>query len=199
MQTLCILVAPALFAASIYMVLGRMILLVRGEAYSPIKPSRLTLIFVGGDIVSFLVQIMGSGLLSNNFTLGKTIILVGLAAQLVCFGLFVVVASVFHRRLSKSPTQQSQRLDGRDRKKGWRGVMFVIYFASAMIFVRSVFRFIEFLGDHDSALQKSEAYLYICDSTLMLGVLAVLICYHPSEYVPSRRKIKNMLDGEEMM
>jgi hypothetical protein len=197
-QTLCILVAPALFAASIYMVLGRMILLVRGERYSPIKPSRLTALFVGGDIVTFIIQIMGSGMLSSNFSLGKTIILIGLAAQIVFFALFVALASLFHRRLSRNPTEQSLSVDARRGKKGWRGVMFDIYLSSAMIFVRSVFRFIEFTGDHDSTLQKSEAFLYVCDSTLMLGVLAVLIYYHPSEYVPGRKEIKHMQEGEEL-
>jgi hypothetical protein len=181
------------------MVLGRMVILVNGEDYSPIKPSRLTMIFVGGDIVNLIIQIMGSGLLSSNFNLRKTIILVGLAAQLVIFGLFVGVASVFHRRLARNPTQQSEILDGRDRKKGWRGVMLVIYLAGAMIFVRSMFRFIEFVGDHDSPMQKSEAYLYVCDSTLMLGVLAILIYYHPSEYVPSGGKAKHIRAGEELM
>ncbi|OBT54038.1 hypothetical protein VE04_03543 [Pseudogymnoascus sp. 24MN13] len=91
-QTLCILVAPALFAASIYMVLGRLITLVRAEAYSPIRPTWLTKIFVLGDLLSFIIQIMGSGMLTNNFTLGKTIILIGLIAQIICFGLFVLVA-----------------------------------------------------------------------------------------------------------
>lgn len=64
-QTLCLLVAPALFAASIYMVLGRLILYLRSAALSPIKPSRLTKIFVVGDVLSFLVQVMGAGLLAQ--------------------------------------------------------------------------------------------------------------------------------------
>jgi hypothetical protein len=56
MQTLLLLVAPALFAASIYMVLGRLILLTNGEAFAPIRARWLTKIFVCGDILSFLVQ-----------------------------------------------------------------------------------------------------------------------------------------------
>ncbi|KAH7399592.1 RTA1 like protein-domain-containing protein [Pyrenochaeta sp. MPI-SDFR-AT-0127] len=198
-QTLCILVAPALFAASIYVVLGRLILLLGGEAYSPVKPSRLTLIFVGGDVVTFLVQVMGSGMLRTNFTLGKTIILVGLGAQIVFFALFIALASVFHRRLSSKPTDQSLSMDARNGTKSWRGVMLVLYVSSALIFIRSVFRLIEFTGNRDSLLHKSEAFLYVCDSLLMLGVLAVLIYNHPSEYVPGWRAIKQMQEAEEMM
>ena len=56
MQTLLLLVAPALFTASIYMVLGRLILLTDGEAFAPIRARWLTKIFVCGDTLSFLVQ-----------------------------------------------------------------------------------------------------------------------------------------------
>jgi hypothetical protein len=186
-QTLCILVAPALFAASIYMVLGRLIMLVRAEAYSPIRPTRLTKIFVIGDLLSFLIQIMGSGILSNNFSLGKTVILVGLIAQIVFFGLFVAVAVLVFRRLTRDPTPMAKRMDSRSTKTGWRGIMFVVFLASALIFVRSLFRLIEFTGDQDAPMQKSEAYLYVCDSTLMFLVLAVLIYFHPAEYVPNQK------------
>lgn len=100
-QTICLLVAPAMFAASIYMVLARLILYLHSAPLSPIKPSRLTKIFVIGDVLSLLVQVMGAGLLAQakSMNRGKTIILMGLAVQLVYFGLFVAAAAVFHRRL----------------------------------------------------------------------------------------------------
>lgn len=59
MQSLLILVAPALFAASIYIILGRVILLVDGERYSLVRLKWLTKTFVLGDVFSFLLQ--GSG------------------------------------------------------------------------------------------------------------------------------------------
>lgn len=197
-QTLCILVAPALFAASIYMVLGRLITLVRAEAYSPIRPTWLTKIFVLGDLLSFIIQIMGSGMLTNNFTLGKTIILIGLIAQIICFGLFVLVAVLVSRRLARDPTPMAKSLDRRSSKNGWVGVMRVVFFASALIFIRSFFRLIEFTGNNDSPLQKSEAYLYVCDSALMFGVLAILIYYHPSEYVKAQSEVWQG-QGEELI
>ena len=60
MQTLSILIAPAFFAASIYMILGRLIVLVDGESHSPIRVKWLTKIFVGGDVLSFLAQSAGT-------------------------------------------------------------------------------------------------------------------------------------------
>ena len=58
-QALLLLVAPALFAASIYMTLGRIILVVEGEQYSLIRKRFLTKIFVLGDVLSFFIQAAG--------------------------------------------------------------------------------------------------------------------------------------------
>jgi len=62
MQTILLLVAPALFAASIYMILGRLIIFTDGESMAPIRARWLTKIFVGGDLVSFLTQAGGNSL-----------------------------------------------------------------------------------------------------------------------------------------
>ena len=55
-QSLLILLAPALFAATIYIILGRIIVLLDGQAHSMIRVKWLTKIFVSGDVLSFLVQ-----------------------------------------------------------------------------------------------------------------------------------------------
>lgn len=67
MQSLIILIAPALMAASIYMILGRIILLTKGEHLSAIKQRWLTKIFVTGDVISLLLQ--GSGTYSYRLRL----------------------------------------------------------------------------------------------------------------------------------
>lgn len=53
----------ALFAASIYIILGRIILLVDGERYSLVRQKWLTKLFVAGDVLSFLLQ--GAGELGS--------------------------------------------------------------------------------------------------------------------------------------
>lgn len=60
MQNLVILLAPALMAASIYMILGWLILLTEGEHHAIIKRRWLTKIFVTGDVISLFMQ--GSGI-----------------------------------------------------------------------------------------------------------------------------------------
>jgi RTA1 like protein len=56
LQSLFILLAPSLFAASIYMILSRIMRVVDGDANSIIRATRLTKIFVTGDVLSFLIQ-----------------------------------------------------------------------------------------------------------------------------------------------
>jgi RTA1 like protein len=58
-QAILILIAPALLAATVYMVLGYVILAVDGENHSMIREKFLTKIFVLGDIFSFMVQSTG--------------------------------------------------------------------------------------------------------------------------------------------
>jgi hypothetical protein len=56
LQSIPILVAPALFAASIYMELGRIIRLTNGTSYAVVRINWLTKIFVTGDVISFFMQ-----------------------------------------------------------------------------------------------------------------------------------------------
>ncbi|KAM0271414.1 hypothetical protein ACHAQH_009101 [Verticillium albo-atrum] len=74
-------------AASIYMILGRIILLTDGELHSPIRRRWLTKFFVIGDVPALLAQSSGGGIMSsdngtnNSFHTGETVIIAGLYIQ----------------------------------------------------------------------------------------------------------------------
>lgn len=55
-QSVLLLLGPTLYAASIYMILGRLIVLLEADNYSIIKPKWLTKFFVLGDVLSFFAQ-----------------------------------------------------------------------------------------------------------------------------------------------
>lgn len=63
-QSVLPLVAPALFAASIYMELGRIVEVVEGDANLFIRRKFLTAIFVCGDVLSFFMQ--GAGMVPQH-------------------------------------------------------------------------------------------------------------------------------------
>lgn len=53
-QTLFLLLAPALLAASVYMFLGRISLVLEAENSALLKRKWLTNVFVTGDVLSFM-------------------------------------------------------------------------------------------------------------------------------------------------
>lgn len=147
--------------------------------YSVIRLLWLTKIFVIGDCISFLVQALGgviaaSGKSPSTLSLGTDLIVVGLALQIAFFGIFVVSAAIFHLRINKSATTFSS-----SASLPWRRHMLVLYVMSGIIFVRSVFRIIEYAMGNDGWILQHEFMLYIFDTLLMIAVVGILAAYHP--------------------
>ncbi|KAK1450744.1 hypothetical protein CCUS01_02200, partial [Colletotrichum cuscutae] len=100
-QSLTLLLGPALLAASIYMVLGRLIRFLEAEHLALIRTKWLTKLFLLGDVISFVTQGAGGAILSrakslSDVELGENIIIAGLAVQILFFGGFIVVTCLFH-------------------------------------------------------------------------------------------------------
>ena len=181
-QQMFILLPPVLFAASIYMVLGRIIIALRAEEYSPIRPSRLTKTFLAGDFVSFYIQGGGGGLTAagarsngsglNLSLIGQWVIIGGLIFQIVIFGLFCVTALTFHKRYARTVVVPVWA--------EWKKMMHMLYLVSGLIMIRSLFRVIEYITGTDGYLMVHEWPLYVFDTIFMLGVLVLFYFYHPS-------------------
>lgn len=108
--------------------------------------------------------------------LGEKIIIVGLFIQLTFFGCFILVGSIFHRRMARCPTPEAM-----DSKVRWRWYLITLYVAGALIWVRSLFRVIEFIDGNHGTLMRSEVYVFVFDGLLMIIVLAWMNWFHPSE------------------
>ncbi|EXM20208.1 hypothetical protein V3481_002336 [Fusarium oxysporum f. sp. vasinfectum] len=181
-QSVLLLIAPALMAASIYMILSRVILLTEGEVHAVIRRRWLTKIFVVGDIISIELQSAGGSMMSganegnNLMKIGEYVIIGGLFFQLAIFGIFIVVVSVFHRRMNRSPTNKSLEPSIR-----WRHYLTTLYITSGFIWVRSLFRVIEYLDGNDGYLMRTEAFMFVFDATLIWIVMVWMNWYHPSE------------------
>lgn len=182
-QALLILIAPALFAASIYMVLGRIIAQLDGERHSLIHLKWLTNVFVIGDCVSFFVQTMGGGIQAAGSLqlvhIGEKIIVAGLFIQIFFFGFFVIAAVTFHVRILRSPTALSSSHGIR-----WRSNLGVLYLSSGIILVRSIFRIVEYLMGSSGFLLEHEYMHYIFDTLLMLAVVSIFVWRHPAKALP---------------
>ncbi|KAH7024096.1 RTA1 like protein-domain-containing protein [Ilyonectria destructans] len=192
-QALLLLLGPSLFAASIYMVLGRLIVLLEAQKHSFIRPSWLTKFFLLGDIISIAAQGFGGGKLANAETpdarsQGENIIIGGLAVQIIFFGLFIVTTIIFHRRINAGPTEKSMTLT-----VPWRRLLTVLYVTSLLILIRSIFRVIEYVMGHDGVLQSKEVYIYLFDILLMSAVAVTFNWFHPSKImtVPNKERISS--------
>lgn len=186
-QAILILVAPALYAASIYMVLARLIRSVKAEHHSLIPIKFVTKIFVTGDVISFTLQAGGGGIQAGGtldlYNIGEKIIIVGLWIQVAIFSFFVVVSIVFDIRLRKSPTIPAARGD-----VSWMRHLRVLYVTSALILIRSIFRVIEYLQGNQGYLIAHEIFLYVFDAILMAAVMVIFAIWYIGDLETAKYK-----------
>ncbi|KAH7248225.1 RTA1 like protein-domain-containing protein [Fusarium solani] len=154
-QAILILVAPALYAASIYMILGRLIRTVDGECLSLVPVQWVTRIFVTGDVVAFSLQAGDGGIQSAGtlelYETGEKIIIAGMFVQIAVFGFFIFTSLLY---------------------------LSVLYTSSAIILVRSIFRVIEYLQGNKGYLISHEIFLYIFDTILVAIVMVILLVWY---------------------
>ncbi|KAF2996893.1 hypothetical protein E8E13_005391 [Curvularia kusanoi] len=201
--------------------------MVDGERYSLVRQKWLTKIFVAGDVLSFMMQGSGGGIMAmgtlKSMELGEKVIIGGLFVQLIFFTLFVCVAGDFHRRLTKgisikrrytlsaifrknyhdridsshSPTTTDLPREINDELP-WKRHLHVLYIASALVLIRSIFRVIEYIQGNAGYLLSHEAFLYIFDATLMFLVMALFNWVHPSEVTDLTQKRRSANESMEL-
>jgi hypothetical protein len=192
-QSLFIILPPSLYAATVYMIFGRIVRLVDTPHFSLIRPERVTKIFVTGDIIAFFVQAGAGGMLAMQdlATTGNKLMLVGLFAQLAFFGFFVVVSSVFHYRVAHSRlTMANTRVQQSYGRYHWTTLLKTLYVAVGLIIFRCIFRVVEFAQGRDGPIQANEVYIYAFDTVPMLIVQWLFNVIHSGMVLPSDAVLK---------
>ncbi|TVY69956.1 Protein RTA1 [Fusarium oxysporum f. sp. cubense] len=184
-QSVFLLIPPSLFAASLYMSLGRIIrgLGPKGESCSIVRVKWLTTLFVVGDVFSFLVQSSGAGMMAvgDDPTMGENIVIGGLVIQVLFFGFFVVAAVIFQLRYRKIGNKW--RVVGSSNTASvfdWEKMLMMLYATSALILIRCFFRIVEYVMGADAYPLKNEWMLYIFDALLMAAVMVIFYIWYPS-------------------
>lgn len=108
------MIGPLFLAASNYLLLGRLLLCVllsdtpsQIPKIYHISATKITKIFVGCDILSFLIQLSGSGIASsknwegNTKDVGVNVLIVGLVTQLITILAFLGILVRFSIRTSR--------------------------------------------------------------------------------------------------
>ncbi|KAL4863181.1 hypothetical protein BDV12DRAFT_177813 [Aspergillus spectabilis] len=206
LQTVLILLGPALYAASIYMVLGRLIIYLDAQEHSLVRVNWMTKIFVTGDVVSFLMQCGGGGLMSgdnpDSRKIGETITIIGLVVQVIFFGFFLITAIICHIRIHKATTSRAleatQHWRGNWTARNWVTLLYALYVVSVLILIRSVFRLVEFIDGYGGYLMTHEVFLYVFDAVLMAVVMGVLNFWHPCFVILSGKGYQPRGDFEDV-
>lgn len=180
-QSIFLLIPPSLFAASIYMTLGRIMrgLGPQGQKCSVIKVKWLTTTFVVGDAFAFLVQASGAGYMAagSEAKTGEWIVVGGLVIQIVFFGLFVVASVIFDRRYRSYESGHNAAVS----PFPWKKLIWMLYATSALIFARCIFRVIEYVMGPDAYLLKNEWTLYVFDSGFMAATMLIFYAFYPCQ------------------
>ncbi|KAK7186558.1 RTA1 like protein [Paraphaeosphaeria sporulosa] len=181
-QIILILLAPILFAAGIYMFLGRLIRSSGCPNLSPIRTTWITKIFLCGDIFCFLVQLAGASRLikpktQKDVKLGENIILGGLVLQIIIFLFFVVIAAIFHRRYRRD--KQASESNGLLQQQ-----LYTLYVCSGLVLVRSIFRLLEYKTGQNGYLMSHEWPAYTFDVALMAAVMAITLNWYRGSLEP---------------
>lgn len=119
----------------------------------------------------------------SDVKLGENVIIAGLAIQIAFFGVFIIVICLFHYRIIASPTNQWH-----SSTMLWQRLIWILYAASVLIMIRSVFRVAEYVMGSDGALLASEVYLYVFDAALMFVVAGMFNFFHPGKIIESEEK-----------
>ncbi|CAI4306078.1 CPA_1a_G0017770.mRNA.1.CDS.1 [Saccharomyces cerevisiae] len=166
-QSVLLLIAPSFIAASIYMIFGRLLHLMRCQSLMMISPRFGTTFFVVGDVFSFVLQAAGGGLMSQEATTktGSHLATAGLFIQVVFFGFFIINEVRFTVNAKK------RCIIYQNISKKWSFVNAALLLSSALIFVRSIVRIVEFIEGFNGYIMGHEFFIYVFDALLMLLVV----------------------------
>jgi hypothetical protein len=99
----------------------------------------------------------------------------GLILQIVAFGFFLLISFRFHL-ISKSYREEWP-------ETRWKTMLWALNAGSTIIFVRSIYRLIEFSQGFQGYLFTHDWNFFLFESAFMLIVLAIFSVYHPAQYL----------------
>lgn len=125
----------------------------------------------------------------QNFQTGSNIVIAGLALLVLSSLLFLLVTATFHIRLLKNPTPASL-----STPLNWKRELKILYTTSILVFIRSIYRLVEYGQGNRGYLIRNEWTLYCFDAVLMLGVLVGFNFWYARQ-VEGKGKGKGAVEG----
>ncbi|KAL4731325.1 hypothetical protein ACLX1H_000290 [Fusarium chlamydosporum] len=163
-QVCCLIIGPAFNSAAVYLMLKYIVALF-GPQWSFLKPKLYTIIFIGADIVSLVLQAAGGGISAtsaigdeDSLNLGNNIMMAGIAFQVVTLSVFALLATAFCVRRARAV--KSSPLSG-DALQTWQSKGFRLFLcglstAFLTIYIRCVYRIAEMRGGWGNKMMKEQ-------------------------------------------
>ncbi|CEL10652.1 hypothetical protein ASPCAL13768 [Aspergillus calidoustus] len=212
---ICLTIAPAFITAAIYLSLSR-IITIYGSGISRLQPATYAKIFVTCDILCLVLQAAGGAVTATAGRdqdglrqTGINIMIAGLAAQVVCLGVFMGLAGEFFWRVKREQRWRGQDHEARGTSGGldwkWKGFLWGLAIATLLIFIRSIFRVAELNGGFSSDLANDEVSFMILEGAMMVVACGCMTVFHPGLCLdrywrdPGSWTGKERRDGEVML
>mmetsp|Transcript_28830 Transcript_28830/g.63520 ORF Transcript_28830/g.63520 Transcript_28830/m.63520 type:complete len:320 (-) Transcript_28830:905-1864(-) len=176
-QTQCFLIiSPVLLAIVEYVCLGKLLKLSAAGRSSHLA-RWVAVLFTISDILCLALQGAGGGALSTadeaSAELGRKLLLVGLFLQLFFFTLFTLL--VIH-------VQRSERYGFRANARFYP-VFWCLYSTIALMYVRNIFRVIEFAQGFRGYLATHEVFFYMFDFVPLFFCFVLFTVLHYGKYL----------------
>lgn len=179
-QYFCIVVAPVFYSAAIYTIISVMINHL-GREYSPLPPKVILWVFIVCDVIATVIQITGAALIGTAYSDGKDpstpnhILLAGLAFQVFCFGMFIVLFTWF---LSKARKALNAEL------KVFSAAVFV---ATLAVYLRTCIRLAETAEGLLEFLSTHEVIFGCLEFAPIIVAVYIFVYWHPGRWLGSKR------------
>ncbi|KAF2680799.1 sphingoid long-chain base transporter RSB1 [Lentithecium fluviatile CBS 122367] len=189
-QICCLIIAPAFFAAGIYLTLKHFTLTF-GESWSRLRPAWYTYIFITGDIFSLVLQGAGGGIAatadngSTMLDVGTNLMITGVVFQVVIlfiFGFFLVEYTLRTYRRADQLSAQSLALLQDTKFRLFIGGILIAYLG---IFTRCVYRIPELTGGWRSSLMRDEPSFIALEGVMITLSVLTMTIFHPGFCFPA--------------
>jgi len=184
MYLVCLTIGPAFLSAAIYLCLSR-IVVVYSESVAWLRPASYTLIFVGCDFFSLLLQAAGGGIASGATTtsmdtIGKDLMVAGVAFQVGSLALFTGLCLEFALRIRKvSEVELNPFFASFRATRKFKLFLCGLGAATLTIFIRSVFRCAELSGGFRGPLANQQVTFMILEGAMICIAVICLTAFHP--------------------
>ncbi|KAF2470018.1 uncharacterized protein BDR25DRAFT_334542 [Lindgomyces ingoldianus] len=197
-----IYMSPPLLELANYHVLGRLLYYI--PYFAPLHPGRVLTTFGSLSTLVEVTNAIGISYIANtslpeNLTkLGHILMKTSLILQLIVIALFVVLATMTHRRCLKA----------RYGSRGVEDLLLTLYVSTGIIFIRTIYRTVEHFAFLDirtgptfdpaklSPILRYEWLFYVFEASVMLVNEVWWNMRHPRRYLPQDYRVYLAQDGQ---